>query len=260
MRERFLGGLLAVCLCATAVRGDSLLQSLENGFAARPWQAVGRLDIGGRGFCSAVLVSDELVLTAAHCLFDRQSGQRLDLTRMEFRAGWRRGRAVASRALRRAAVHPAYATAAGFGMDRVASDLALLVLAQPIGPAEISPFAIGRPPRPGAEVGVVSYARGREAAPSLEQACNVLAAEGGILSTSCQVGPGASGAPVFRVENGQPRLVALVSAMAEVNGRSIALSVPVPAGVLEDLKATLAAAPAPSRQISGARFVRPPDR
>lgn len=274
MRARFLAGLLAVCLCATAVRGEGLLQSLENGFAARPWQAVGRLDIDGRGFCSAVLVAEDLVLTAAHCLFDRQSGQRFDLARMEFRAGWRRGRAVASRGLRRAAVHPGYAPAAGFSMDRVASDLALLALTQPITPADILPFAIGQPPRQGTEVGVVSYARGREAAPALEEACNVLAAEGGILFTTCQVGPGASGAPIFRLDSGEPRLVALVSAMAEVDGLSVALSVALRQGALDDLRAVLAAAPVPTRpssgtgpmrsgedrRISGARFVRPPDR
>jgi secreted trypsin-like serine protease len=74
----------------------------------RGWEAVGRLNIAGKAFCTGSLVSETIVLTAAHCLFDAESGAAFDPTSIEFLAGWRDGRAAAYRGVRRAAIHPDY--------------------------------------------------------------------------------------------------------------------------------------------------------
>ena len=44
------------------------LQPLATMDANRPFTAVGRLETGN-GFCTATLITSDLVLTAAHCLF-----------------------------------------------------------------------------------------------------------------------------------------------------------------------------------------------
>ena len=87
---------------------DGGLKSLQTGDDSRGWEAVGRLNLGERGFCTRALIADDLVLTAAHCLFDKETGARVEARDMKFLAGWRNGRAAAYRGVRQALAHPDY--------------------------------------------------------------------------------------------------------------------------------------------------------
>ncbi|MFY8194492.1 MAG: trypsin-like serine peptidase, partial [Novosphingobium sp.] len=100
------------------------------------------------GFCTGTLIATDLVLTAAHCLFDRQTGQPEDIGRIRFRAGLRDGEAVAEVAAVRAVAHRGYDPRERTGEHSIRHDLALVQLAAPIPAAVAAPFAVRRPGNP----------------------------------------------------------------------------------------------------------------
>lgn len=254
--------LLALFAALPAFADQSALVSLQTGDDSKGWEAVGRLNLGSRGFCTATLIAEDLVLTAAHCLFDKDSGARVGIGDIEFQVGLRNGRAEAYRGLRAAVVHPDYVYAGVDDLDRVAYDLALLQLDQPVRLPQVHPFATGPQPRTGDAVGVVSYAHDRAEVPALERSCSVLDTGPDILVLSCDVDFGSSGSPVFRMTPGGAEVVSVISAKAEVEGRKVALGTTLDHS-LAVLKAELGLdAPAKVRLLSaggtgGAKFVKP---
>lgn len=272
---RIIGWILAAGLALAGLPAGAEthdLRLLDTMDAARGWEGVGRLDLNGTGFCTGALIAPDLVLTAGHCLYDKRSRTRIDHKGIEFLAGWRNGRAVAYRSVRRAVVHPGYTYDPDLTVTRVRNDLALLELDQPIRNTSVTPFGIAGRPRTGDEVGIVSYARDRSEAPSLEELCDVMSRQDGVLVMTCSVDFGSSGAPIFTFTGGVPRIVSVVAAKAELEGHDVALGTSLEEP-LEVLKAELAAGKGyglaqvtpqinrigvgEGRDGTGAKFVRP---
>ena len=224
---RFLALLLVAVLANPVAAEDSALVGMQTADEIKGWQSVGKLLMGDRGFCTGVLIEPNLVLTAAHCLYDKETGARTADDLIRFQAGWRNGRAEAYRGVRRSVAHPDYIYSGEEEVDRVAYDVAILELDQPIMLPQLQPFAIDARPGTGDEVSVVSYAMDRSEVPSIEKGCSVLSASDPAMVLTCDIDFGSSGAPVFSIVNGVARVVSVISAKAEMQGRKVALAVPL---------------------------------
>lgn len=274
MSHRLRGAILLLGLAlsgAGAAQAQAAFEVMDRRGALLGWEAVGRLDTGA-GFCTGTLIARDIVLTAAHCLYDDR-GRPIAAERMRFRAGYHRGKSIADRKVLRWEAAAGYRDGGSAELNgtMIANDAALLRLDRDIVAAEADPFAVHQGPVQGSSVSVVSYGEGREDVLSRERRCAVTGRyRGGILAFDCDVTFGSSGAPVFVRDNGRLRILSVISGMGrDKDGGKTAFGMTLAAHVAV-LKAKLRrddALPsvtrgarrlgAGQRSATGARFVTP---
>ncbi|MGY6410620.1 MAG: trypsin-like serine peptidase [Alkalilacustris sp.] len=192
------------------------------------WLAVGRLNTGGLGHCTATLVGrPDLAVTAAHCLYVAATGAPFRAEQLHFLPGFRLGGFAAHLRGAEVSVAPGYVFTPRRGDPT--HDLALIRFVEP-APESLRPLALAsRPAAVGDRVAVLSYGRDRAQLLQIQRGCTVTARRGPVLLTDCEALPGASGAPVVRVGSDGPELVGVVSAVADPDrvgtGRAIAVAI-----------------------------------
>ncbi len=205
---------LALALVASAAPAGA--RALLEGAAQAEFLAVGRLNVGGEGRCTATLVAEGVALTAAHCLKNARTGADWRPERLHFLTGYRLGEFAG---------HLRGAGVASPGGEALSDDIALVRME---GQAGVAPIPVG-------EAGegpliAVSYGRDRAEAPSIEEGCRVLERRGRMLRTDCEATPGVSGAPLMRRTAEGLRVVGVIVAARgatppEMRGRAVAVAV-----------------------------------
>lgn len=238
---RFVGRFVAVLfsLLLVALPAQASGKRMLHEDEARDWQAVGRLNIAGSRFCTATLITDRIALTAAHCLFHPRTKKAVPASQMTFVAGLRLGGYAAARRVARTALPRGYVYSEARSPRGMSADVALIELAEPIAARDVPAFRVGAERR-GESWSLVSYAKDRAHAPSIEEACGVVVASGPLRAIDCQVTFGASGSPVIAMAGGARRVVGVISATARRAEGPVAIAVMV-APHIDSLMADLGA-------------------
>ena len=260
-----------LCLCVlagAALAQDSGKRRLTDRDDLYGWEAIGRLDIGTRSFCTGTLIAQDLVLTAAHCAMDRITGQPYAPGEVTFRAGLSNGHALAERKVVQIAALPDYDPKAGLSPESVRADVALMRLEEPIPYGIANPFALHSGRVAGNEISIASYGRGRSEAITRERSCRILERRQGLITFNCDITFGSSGSAILARNGPRWQILSVVSAVGNDGRGKIGFGMEL-SGIVSDLKAILRRdAPQPKASIkrlqvgsgksgSGAKFIRP---
>ncbi len=98
-----------------------------------PWSALGRLNTGGRGFCTGIMIGPDRVLTEAACLYDSRSGRWWPKPDLHFVAGYQRDSYLANSPVAGTQIAPGYNPAGGASLSNLTSNWAVVTLQAAIG-------------------------------------------------------------------------------------------------------------------------------
>jgi protease YdgD len=164
-----------------------------------PWSSIGKLNNSVGGACTAAVVEQDKVLTAAHCIFNRRTNHFLLPSSLHILLGYERGEYALHALVGSYTVGPGYDPAREAATLR--SDWVVLNLIEPL-PSKIRPLQlVDQIPPQGSSLMIGSYARDRLHLMTVDK-CQLLATLPGtpLLWHSCQVGLGSSGAPLLMMK------------------------------------------------------------
>ncbi|WP_068417495.1 trypsin-like serine protease [Labrenzia sp. OB1] len=218
--------LLAACfaiLCALPAVAAKL-QVIDSTEA--PWPSIGRVNVAGyrtTSMCTGTLIAPDIVLTAAHCFYDRHSLKPVPIDDLLFIAGVRRS----DHAARLEAA--CFRTAEGFTPSKdvkladIRNDVGIIILKEASSLDPIPPLSPQQAARLTKDTRFrsVGYRKSRRYLPTVVPACRILGQAKESWVTDCSSESGASGGPLLVETPDGPRVAGVMSARLDEDRSAI---------------------------------------
>ena len=205
-----------------------------------PWRSIGRLNKLGKGFCTAFLVKPSWVMTAAHCLWNKDTGRFFTPKDLHFLAGYQRATYLAHAQGKDLVINPKFRPGLKASPENMVHDWAFIQLNQPIGNElgyfDISPISAAELKISGRKIqkkntkihiAQAGYSKDFRFVITANTNCRLRqVADFDLFAHNCEVFKGDSGSPVLLISGNSARVIALHVGTLEKEDERIGLAVP----------------------------------